>query len=244
MDNWSRYFSIIVLGLAFLTGLYWFWVDGSRIWPAVTSIFIIACPCALGLATPTALLVGTGRGAQLGLLIKGPEMLESTRVIDTIVLEPDAQRFVLKASQSLGQASRPRAPEAPSGFVIPVMLGLLDAQGHELMPSQLKVLTQSEDTWVFEGIAQPPIVSAVRGFSAPVLLELEQSDDQWLVLMAHDPDPFNRWGVKINARWRRRQVIGPKRKLRQRPLRIESPLEGFLIWVGCCDRWLSGAAFV
>lgn len=59
----------------------------SAAFTAAVAVLVIACPCALGLATPTALLVGTGRGAQMGVLIKGPEVLESTRKIDTVVLD-------------------------------------------------------------------------------------------------------------------------------------------------------------
>src|SRR5699024_11359329 len=59
----------------------------SAAFTATVAVLIIACPCALGLATPTALLVGTGRGAQMSVLIKGPEVLESTRKVDNIVLD-------------------------------------------------------------------------------------------------------------------------------------------------------------
>ncbi|WP_395310533.1 heavy metal translocating P-type ATPase [Mycobacterium sp. AMU20-3851] len=89
-DRVSAVFVPIVMALSVLTLLGWlFFGDGSvaAAFTAAVAVLIIACPCALGLATPTALLVGTGRGAQLGILIKGPQMLESTRRIDTVVLD-------------------------------------------------------------------------------------------------------------------------------------------------------------
>ena len=88
-DRVSAVFVPVVIALAVATLAGWL-VTGHDVHSAFTAsvaVLIIACPCALGLATPTALLVGTGRGAQLGILIKGPEVLESTRRIDTVVLD-------------------------------------------------------------------------------------------------------------------------------------------------------------
>ncbi|MEU7883302.1 heavy metal translocating P-type ATPase [Microbispora bryophytorum] len=88
-DRISGIFVPIVIALAVATLGYWLGTGegAGAAFTAAVAVLIIACPCALGLATPTALLVGTGRGAQLGILIKGPEVLESTRAIDTIVLD-------------------------------------------------------------------------------------------------------------------------------------------------------------
>ncbi len=88
-DRVSAVFVPVVIGLALATLAGWLLAGHgtSGAFTAAVAVLIIACPCALGLATPTALLVGTGRGAQLGILIKGPEVLESTRQIDTIVLD-------------------------------------------------------------------------------------------------------------------------------------------------------------
>ncbi|MCW2785757.1 MAG: carbonate dehydratase [Marmoricola sp.] len=88
-DRISGVFVPVVIGLALLTLVGWLLTGHSATdaFTAAVAVLIIACPCALGLATPTAVMVGTGRGAQLGILIKGPEVLESTRAADVVVLD-------------------------------------------------------------------------------------------------------------------------------------------------------------
>jgi P-type Cu+ transporter len=88
-DRISAVFVPVVLAIALLTLAGWLLAGGSATdaFTAAVAVLIIACPCALGLATPTALMVGTGRGAQLGIVIRGPQVLESTRAIDTLVLD-------------------------------------------------------------------------------------------------------------------------------------------------------------
>ena len=88
-DRISAVFVPAVIGVAVTTLAVWLAAGqgAGAAFTAATAVLIIACPCAMGLATPTAILVGTGRGAQLGIVIKGPETLESTRAIDTIVLD-------------------------------------------------------------------------------------------------------------------------------------------------------------
>jgi Cu+-exporting ATPase len=89
VDRVSAVFVPIVIGISLTTLAGWLLLtgDAAEAFTASVAVLIIACPCALGLATPTALMVGTGRGAQLGVLIKGPEILEQTRRLTTIVLD-------------------------------------------------------------------------------------------------------------------------------------------------------------
>jgi cation-transporting ATPase V/Cu+-exporting ATPase len=88
-DRVASVFVPIVLAIAALTAIVWFAIDGSAraaLLPAV-AVLIVACPCAMGLATPAAIMVGTGRGAQMGILIRGGEVLERSRAVDTVVFD-------------------------------------------------------------------------------------------------------------------------------------------------------------
>ena len=111
-DRVSGVFVPIVIGISLATLAGWLVAtgDASAAFTAAVAVLIIACPCALGLATPTALMVGTGRGAQLGILIKGPEVLESTRRVTTIVLDKTGTitegKMTLAGLETLNGATR------------------------------------------------------------------------------------------------------------------------------------------
>ncbi|MFC6356056.1 heavy metal translocating P-type ATPase [Luethyella okanaganae] len=139
-DRVSGVFVPIVIAIAVATLAAWlgggFPVEAA--FTAAVAVLIIACPCALGLATPTALLVGTGRGAQLGILIKGPEVLESTRKIDTIVLDKTGTvttgKMTLVGIHVLG--------DIDEGLLLRIAGAIEDASEHPIAQAIAKGATQ------------------------------------------------------------------------------------------------------
>ncbi|HET7305001.1 MAG TPA: heavy metal translocating P-type ATPase [Segeticoccus sp.] len=129
-DRVSAVFVPVVIGIALATLGVWLALGAgaTAAFTAAVAVLIIACPCALGLATPTALMVGTGRGAQLGILIKGPQVLESTRAVDTVVL--DKTGTVTTGRMSL-QSVKPAAGE-DADEVLAVAGALEDASEHPI----------------------------------------------------------------------------------------------------------------
>ncbi len=129
-DRIAAVFVPAVIAIAIATLGFWLGAGGggTAAFTAAVAVLIIACPCALGLATPTALLVGTGRGAQLGILIKGPQVLESTRRVDTIVL--DKTGTVTTGQMSLHQVI-PAAGE-DTDEILRVAGALEDASEHPI----------------------------------------------------------------------------------------------------------------
>ncbi len=129
-DRVSGIFVPAVIAVATATLGFWLGAGGgaTAAFTAAVAVLIIACPCALGLATPTALLVGTGRGAQLGILIRGPEVLESTRRIDTVVL--DKTGTVTTGAMSL--AGVHAAPDVDEGEALRLAGALESASEHPI----------------------------------------------------------------------------------------------------------------
>jgi Cu+-exporting ATPase len=166
-DRISGIFVPVVLGLAAAT--LGFWLGSGEpagfAFTAAVAVLIIACPCALGLATPTALLVGTGRGAQLGLLIKGPEVLESTRRVDTIVL--DKTGTVTSGQMALAEV-RP-APGTTREELLRVAGALEDASEHPVARAiaaaargELGTLPAVEEFASHEGLGVEGVVEGRR----------------------------------------------------------------------------------
>jgi Cu+-exporting ATPase len=141
-DRVAAIFVPVVIGIAIATLVAWL-ATGHGAGPAFTAamaVLIIACPCAMGLAAPTAILVGTGRGAQLGILIRGPEVLESTRAIDTIVLDKTGTVTTGKMSLAGVAAGPGEVPEevlrlagtAEDGSAHPIAAAIADGARHRL----------------------------------------------------------------------------------------------------------------
>ncbi|WP_285627503.1 heavy metal translocating P-type ATPase [Kineosporia sp. NBRC 101677] len=139
-DRISGVFVPIVIGLAVVTLGAWLGAGfpASAAFTAAVAVLVIACPCALGLATPTALLVGTGRGAQMGILIKGPEVLESTRRVDTVVL--DKTGTVTTGRMTLVEAVP--EPGVDRASLLRLAGALEDASEHPIAQAIAKAATQ------------------------------------------------------------------------------------------------------
>jgi len=139
-DRISGVFVPIVIVIAVVTLAAWLGAGFpvAAAFTAAVAVLVIACPCALGLATPTALLVGTGRGAQMGILIKGPEVLESTRKVDTVVL--DKTGTVTTGKMSLVDVIA--EPGTDRGELLRLAGALEDASEHPIAQAIAKGATQ------------------------------------------------------------------------------------------------------
>jgi Cu+-exporting ATPase len=158
-DRISAVFVPAVIAVAAVTLAGWL-AAGQGAGPAFTAavaVLIVACPCAMGLATPTAILVGTGRGAQLGIVIKGPEVLESTRAVDTVVL--DRTGTVTTGKMSLADVAA--APGVDPGELLRLAAAVEDASGHPV--GAAIVAGAAERLRDAPGGGKPP---AVKGFAS------------------------------------------------------------------------------
>ena len=159
-DRISAVFVPVVLGIAVLTFLLWLLIGGAAdgglnaAFVAAVSVLVIACPCALGLATPTALLTGTGRGAQLGILIKSAQVLEDTRGVDAVVL--DKTGTVTRGQLSLEEMRLPETTAHSDGGEAPAASQTGEGRGAPVTAEELLLLAGA-----VEEASEHPIARAV-----------------------------------------------------------------------------------
>lgn len=214
-DRVSSVFVPTVLALATLTFLGWL-ATGHNAQAAITAavaVLVIACPCALGLATPTALLVGTGRAAQLGVVIRGPEVLESTRRIDTVVLDKTgtvttgvmhlAQAVFFDAAAEVSGAGG--AGAASDGATV-VDLG----EGVALSPAQLQTLALAQ---ALEIPSEHPVARAIvagtqlDGVQAPQISEFTNHAGRGVSATVVDAAGQSTYAVVGKATWLSQQGV-------------------------------------
>lgn len=218
-DRVSSVFVPTVLALAALTFLGWL-ATGHNAQAAITAavaVLVIACPCALGLATPTALLVGTGRAAQLGVVIRGPEVLESTRRIDTVVLDKTgtvttgvmhlAQAVFFDAAAEVSDAggAGAQAGAASDGATV-VDLG----EGATLSPAQLQTLALAQ---ALEIPSEHPVARAIvagtqlDGVQAPQISEFTNHAGRGVSATVVDAAGQSTYAVVGKATWLSQQGV-------------------------------------
>lgn len=216
-DRVSSVFVPTVLALATLTFLGWL-ATGHNAQAAITAavaVLVIACPCALGLATPTALLVGTGRAAQLGVVIRGPEVLESTRRIDTVVLDKTgtvttgvmhlAQAVFFDDAAEVSGAGGAGAGAASDGATV-VDLG----QGASLSPAQLQTLALAQ---ALEIPSEHPVARAIvagtqlDGVQAPQISEFTNHAGRGVSATVVDAAGQATYAVVGKATWLSQQGV-------------------------------------
>jgi P-type Cu+ transporter len=220
-DRISAVFVPIVIGIALATLAGWLVAtgDGSAALTAAVAVLIIACPCALGLATPTALLVGTGRGAQLGILIKGPEVLEETRRINTIVLDKTGTvtegKLELVDVQPLNGAGRTEALR---------LAGAVEAASEHPVGQAIARAARSElgalpEVTGFRNLPGLGVSGAVEG------LEVEVTRRDGAITVAWDGEPRATFVVLDTVKPTSRQAVGELRALGLAPILLTGDTE-------------------
>ena len=213
-DRISGIFVPIVIALSVATLGFWLGTGGSvaAAFTAAVAVLIIACPCALGLATPTALLVGTGRGAQLGIMIKGPEVLESTRRVDTVVL--DKTGTVTTGKMTLLDVIAAEGED--TGEVLALAGSLEDSSEHPIAQAIAKgarekvgALRQVEDFANIEGLGVQGVVDghAVVVGRARLLADWSQQLDSELERAMHTAETDGKTAVAVGWDGRARGVL-------------------------------------